>query len=93
MSDTLSTKLIVETAKGSLIKVPVTLSYTNGRIEFIKSPFALKAEIKAMRGARWHGYIEGDKRKIWSIDDCPRNRFQLGYLEGQAEWRLACATH
>jgi len=83
MNATVSTKLIAETAKGNLIKVPVTLRYVDGRIEFVKSPFALKSEIKAMKGSRWHGYIEGDKRKIWSIEDCPRNGFQLGYLEGQ----------
>jgi len=76
--ETISTKFITETAKGTLIKVPVTFCYADGRIEFVKSPFALKNEIKAMAGSRWHGYIEGDKRKIWSVADCPRNRFQLG---------------
>lgn len=87
-SQTISTKLVTETAKGNLIKVPVTLRYVDGRIEFVKSPFALKSEIKAMAGSRWHGYIEGDMRKIWSVADCPRNRFQLGYLEGKNvyEW-------
>jgi SNF2 family DNA or RNA helicase len=87
-NDLINTKLIVETTKGNLIKVPVTLRYVDGRIEFVKSPFALKSEIKAMAGSRWHGYIEGDKRKIWSVADCPRNRFQLGYLEGKDvyEW-------
>jgi len=86
--ETISTKFITETAKGTLIKVPVTFRYADGRIEFVKSPFALKNEIKAMAGSRWHGYIEGDKRKIWSVADCPRNRFQLGYLEGKNvyEW-------
>ncbi len=84
----ISTKLVTETAKGTLIKVPVTLRYVDGRIEFVKSPFALKNEIKAMAGSRWHGYIEGDMRKIWSVADCPRNRFQLGYLQGENvyEW-------
>ena len=84
----ISAKLITETAKGNRIKVPVTLRYVDGRIEFVRSPFALKNEIKAMAGSRWHGYIEGDKRKIWSVADCPRNRFQLGYLQGENvyEW-------
>ncbi|REJ65610.1 MAG: ATP-dependent helicase [Planctomycetota bacterium] len=77
------TKLIVRTAKGTLLRVPATLAYTGGRIEFLKSPYALKDEIKAMKGSRWHGYVEGDGRKIWSVDDCPRNRFQLGFLQGE----------
>ena len=86
--DIIQTKLVTETAKGNLIKVPVSLCYVNDRIEFVKSPFSLKNEIKAMAGSRWHGYIEGDNRKIWSIEDCPRNRFQLGYLQGENvyEW-------
>ena len=88
MSQIVEAKLIVRTGKGNLIKVPVTLCYTKGRIEFLKSPFALKEEIKAMKGSRWHGYDENNPRKIWSIDDCPRNRFQLGYLQGENvyEW-------
>jgi SNF2 family DNA or RNA helicase len=35
-----------------------------------------------MKGARWHGFVEGDKRKIWSVDDCQRNRFQIDWLSG-----------
>ncbi len=36
-----------------------------------------------MAGSRWHGYDEEDPRKIWSVDDCQRNRFQLGFLCGE----------
>ena len=75
------TKFIVETKKRAY-KMPVVLNFENGRIEFLKSPFALKDEIKAMQGARWHGYIEGDNRKIWSVADSYRNRFQIEWLEG-----------
>lgn len=76
-------KLIHETSSGRLVKSVALVEYKDDRIEFIKSPFALKDEIKAMQGSKWHGYIDGDKRKIWSISDCPRNRFQLGYLQGE----------
>ena len=63
--------------------MPVQYVVTDkGRIEFLKTPFALKDEIKAMKGARWHGFLEGDKRKIWSVEDCTRNRFQIEWLQG-----------
>jgi hypothetical protein len=81
------TKLIVKTAKGSHIKVAATLEYRDGRIWFVKSPFALKDEIKAMKGAKWHGF-EAKPVKQWSVLDCPRNRFQLAYMKGENvyEW-------
>lgn len=76
------TKFLVETEKRTY-RMPVTYNVTDkSRIEFLKAPFALKDEIKSMKGARWHGYVEGDKRKIWSVDDCCRNRFQIEWLEG-----------
>lgn len=61
---------------------PVTYHLTDkGRIEFLESPFALKDEIKAMQGRKWHGFIEGDKRKIWSVKNSERNLFQIEALE------------
>jgi hypothetical protein len=45
-----------------LIRSPATLEYADGRIYFLKSPFSLKDEIKAMGGSRWHGYDEEDGR-------------------------------
>lgn len=82
MSTIIDTKFLVETEKG-LYKMPVQYAVTdNGRIEFLKSPFALKDDIKSMKGSKWHGFLEGDKRKIWSVEDCQRNRMQLTWLEG-----------
>jgi len=76
------TSFLIETARpGRFRKYNVTLDYEDGRITFAKSPFALKDEIKAMAGARWHGN-EDPPRKVWSVKDCQRNRFQLKYLEG-----------
>jgi SNF2 family DNA or RNA helicase len=63
--------------------VSATLEYKDGRIFFVKSPYSLKDEIKAMRGSRWHGYEEENPRKIWSVEDCQRNRFQLSFLVGE----------
>ena len=80
-------KLITETKSGSLIKSPARIKLERGRIYFVKSPFSLKNEIKAMEGSRWHGF---DKipRKIWSVNDSFRNRFQLAYMMGEDvyEW-------
>lgn len=78
-------KLTHRTPKGTLIRTDATIEYKDGRIFFLKSPFALKDEIKAMKGSKWHGY---DGPKVWSIEDCPRNRFQLAYLTGEDvyEW-------
>lgn len=88
MSQTIETKLIVETKAGTRIKAPAVINYTDdGRIEFLKSPFALKDEIKSMQGAKWHGYEE-NPRKIWSVKDSSRNRIQLQFMMGQNpfEW-------
>lgn len=75
-------KLEVQTKKRR-IRVPAQIEYAKNRIFFLKSPFALKDEIKSMAGSKWHGYDEDDGRKIWSVEDCPRNRFQLNYLKGE----------
>ena len=76
-------KLRTTTSSGTAILVSATLEYAQGRIFFVKSPYSLKDEIKAMRGSRWHGYDEEDPRKIWSVEDCARNRFQLSFLMGE----------
>jgi len=87
MTEVMDCKLITETAKGTRIKSAAQLAFNDGRIEFIKSPFSLKNEIKAMKGSKWHGFDE-KPRKIWSVEDCPRNRFQLSALMGNDpyEW-------
>jgi hypothetical protein len=61
--------------------MPVTIGYEDGRIYFLKSPFALKDEIRAMQGSKWHGFQDPPK-KYWSIADSFRNRFQLDFLKG-----------
>jgi SNF2 family DNA or RNA helicase len=73
--------LITETKKGKLIKQPAVIEVVDGRIWFLKSPFSLKDEIKAMQDSKWHGWGE-NPRKVWSVADSPRNRFQLDYLQG-----------
>lgn len=80
-------KLVTETKKGTRIGNRAKLRFAEGRIEFLVSPFGLKDEIKAMKGSKWHGF-ESPPRKIWSVEDCPRNRFQLSYLRGENcyEW-------
>ena len=76
-------KLQFRTASGTLVRSPATIEVTDGRIFFLKSAFALKDEIKAMKGSKWHGFQEENPRKIWSVEDCFRNQFQLNYLMGE----------
>lgn len=63
--------------------IPVTLIYVEDRI-FVQFKYnkILIAEIKAMEGAKWHGY-DSKPRKIWSIANSHRNTFQLSYLQGK----------
>lgn len=64
-------------------KIPVVIRPENERLYFqFGFNRALMAEIKAMQGARWHGYDENNPRKEWSVKDCERNRFQINYLCG-----------
>lgn len=81
-------KLITTTKSGTRIRSDATLEYKNGRIFFLKSPFSLKDEIKAMKGSKWHGNDDEGSRKIWSVEDCQRNKFQLAFLKGEDvyEW-------
>ena len=43
-----SVKLTHRTSGGTLVRSDALLNFTQGRIEFLKSPFALKDEIKSM---------------------------------------------
>lgn len=87
LNQPLDIKLIKETKAGTRIKVPGVITVTPVRIEFNKSPFELKDEIKAMGGAKWHGF-EDPPRKIWSVENSPRNWFALRILMGENpyEW-------
>jgi hypothetical protein len=88
MGTTEEVQLTVRDANGKLRRWPATLGYDKGRIWFLESPFALKDEIKVMQGSKWHGNDEDNPLKMWSIEDCPRNRFQLSFLKGEDayEW-------
>jgi len=80
------TKFRIE-RNGRVYKYPVTLELRDGRFWFVESAFALKDEIKALQGAKWHG-MEDPPVKMWSALDCQRNRFQISYLQGDNpyEW-------
>ena len=58
MPEIVQCKLTTRTSSGKLIRSAATLEYRDGRIWFLKSPFSLKEEIKAMRGSRRHGRDE-----------------------------------
>ena len=65
-------------------KYPVYLTYEGDRI-FCRFKFnpALKDEIKAMEGAKWHGFEQPNPRKVWSIANSARNAFNIAFLKGE----------
>lgn len=69
-------------------KVPVRMTETEKRI-YLEFPYnkTLLAEVKSMAGRRWHGYDDPNPRKVWSVKDCPRNRFQIDYLQGNNPYK------
>jgi hypothetical protein len=83
-----SIRIIKETKKGTQYYYPVDLERVDGRIlwhthgRHNTTPFELKDEIKAMRGSRFHQRIDGDGRKLWSVEDCCRNNFQIDFMTG-----------
>lgn len=65
-------------------KYAVKLEYQGERI-FVHFGYskALIAEVKAMEGAKYHGFDEPVPRKVWSIKNSARNQFQLRFLTGE----------
>jgi SNF2 family DNA or RNA helicase len=61
--------------------IPVNITKHGDRL-YLKFPYNQKMleEVKSFEGHRWHGYDEHNPRKIWSIRDSERNRFQLRFL-------------
>lgn len=79
-------KIVVKFRKGRYVhELPITLTITEDRIEFTTMAFnkTMNAEIKAMKGWRWHGFEEENPRKVWSVANCTRNAFQLDRLQGK----------
>ena len=50
---------------------------------YFESPMALKDEFKAMKGAKWLGFEKENPRKVWRVDKCRRNQFNIDYLLGK----------
>ena len=77
----MAAEVIVKLRVGDYL-IKTTLTYSDGRI-YVQFPFnrPLMAEIKSMQGAKWHGFEEVP-RKVWSIADTQRNKFQLDFLRG-----------
>ena len=85
--------LLTMKLKAGRFRLPVQYVKTHGRI-FMKFGFnrALLNEIKSMEGSMWHDWQGATYQdlvrpifkslKVWSVKDCPRNRFQLDYLQG-----------
>jgi len=62
---------------------PATLSFRGDQI-WINTAYAkpLIAEIKALSGAKWHGFDEKMPIKMWSVKNDDHNIFRLLYLAG-----------
>ena len=69
--------------KAGRYNVPVKIEADKGRL-YLQFPYNkhLLEEVRAMAGRRWHGYDKINPRKVWSVTDCARNRFQIAYLAG-----------
>jgi len=64
-------------------KKPMTLVYEGNRIFLhFKYNKLLINEVRDMEGATWHGF-DNPPRKVWSIKNSARNRFQLDFLQGK----------
>ncbi len=79
-------KFIITTKNGTRVYSPGEILVTKTRIEFLKSPFALKDDIKAMTGSRWHGY-DDPPRKIWTVENSPGNWFSIQVMFGENPYK------
>lgn len=68
--------------KAGRYKIPVNITAEKGRL-FLQFPYNkhLLEEVRTMAGRRWHDY-DPTPKKVWSVTDCARNRFQIQYLAG-----------
>jgi len=75
--------MIVQMRAGKYM-VPVDITAESGRL-YLAFPYSkdLLKEVQQMAGRRWHGYDEKNPRKIWSVPDNARNRFQISFLAGK----------
>ena len=70
--------------KAGRFSIPVDITAEKGRLYF-RFPYNknLLDEIRQMQGRYYHGFDKVNPRKIWSVPDTARNRFQIKYLAGQ----------
>lgn len=76
-------QLLIPYRKNKKRAVEAAITVSKSQIEFTKSPFALKTEIKAMAGAKWHGFDYENPRPVWTASNTDRNWFQLRRLMGE----------
>lgn len=49
---------------------------------YFETPYALKDELKLMKGSKWMGYDKEKPEKVWRVDKCRQNMFNIDYLRG-----------
>lgn len=66
--------------------IPVTLFTEGGRIffEFKYSAPLIQSIKTTFEGRKYHGFIDGDNRKLWSVPITYRNLFRLTVLQGKS---------
>lgn len=70
---------------GRKMRRPIKAVYDTGRIYlYFRFNREFMADVKIMERAKWHGYDEPNPRKVWSVADSPRNRFQLRLWQYEA---------
>ena len=76
------TKETVKLKAGKYL-VKTTITHKDGR-NYFSFPFnrPLMEEIKALSGAKWHGF-DDPPRKIWSAPENQRNNFRLALMRGE----------
>jgi hypothetical protein len=70
-------------------KVPVRVEQiSKSRLELnFAYDKGILANVKMMKGAKWHGFDKPNPKKTWTIEDCARNRFQMEFLQGLNPYR------
>lgn len=76
-------KWIKKDKLGRRREAPIMFEVKDGQIHFVKSDFCFKNVIKAMRGAKYHGFDDVNPRRMWSVEDCHRNWITIRYLAGE----------
>ncbi len=75
-------KVPTKDGKALYKKYAVKIKTTNEYHYFLEAPFAIKDDLKAMKGARWMANDKTEPLPAWRVDNVRRNNVNIAYLEG-----------